>query len=196
LLQGLSEFLATLSKYLALWGIPGLFGMALLDAASIPLMGGPDYVVLLLAWKRPAQAVAIVLAATLGSCIGYFMLYRIARMGGEVALARFGDEKKAWVRRKLDQNAFLAIVAGVVAPPPFPTKLVILAAGAFQIRQMRFLNALVTGRLVRYSVLAFLGARFGNQAAAMMKGHLSTFLLVLVALILLVWAVRRLRRGK
>lgn len=194
MLQGLGKLLAALSKYLALWGIPGLFGIALLDAAFVPLMGGPDYVVLLLAWKRPMQAVPIVLAATLGSVLGYFMLYRLARMGGEMALARFSSGKKAWVKRKLDQNAFLAIAAGVAAPPPFPTKLVILAAGAFQVRQIRFMNGLVAGRLVRYSVLAYLGAQFGDEAASLLKGHFATFALVLAAVILLFWAVRRLRQ--
>lgn len=193
-MQSLSELLATMSKYLALWGIPGLFGITFLDAASISLMGGPDYVVLLLAWKRPMQAVPIVLAATFGSVLGYFVLYRLARMGGEVALARFTGERRAWVKRKLDQNAFLSIAAGVMAPPPFPTKLLILAAGAFQVHQIRFLSGLLAGRLVRYSVLAYLGARFGDEGASLLRGHFLTFLLVLSAAILLFWAVRRLRQ--
>lgn len=186
--------LQRLSRYLLLWGIPGLLAIAFLDSAAVPMMGGPDALVLLLAWRRPSQVLLIILAASIGSTLGCLILYRFARAGGEMALSRFSAERKTWIKQKLDQNAFVAVAAGVAAPPPFPTKFVILAAGAFRVSQMRFGNGVFVGRLVRYSVLAYLGARFGDQAADVVKDHYPAFMIglaVTVALFLLV----RLYRG-
>jgi hypothetical protein len=47
-------FLANLNKYLLVMGIPGLLVISLLDSAAIPLAGGPDAVIMLLSWQRPA----------------------------------------------------------------------------------------------------------------------------------------------
>jgi membrane protein YqaA with SNARE-associated domain len=182
-----SVLLQRLNKYLLLWGIPGLFAIAFLDSAAVPMMGGPDVVVLLLAWQRPMQILLIIVAAAVGSTLGCLVLYRVGRAGGEMALARFRPEKRAWVKEKLDRNAFIAVAAGVAAPPPFPTKLIILAAGAFRVRQASFANGVLVGRLVRYAVLAYVGARFGDQAAEVVKAHYpAAALLLVVAVILLV----------
>lgn len=164
-----------------LWGIPGLFGIAFLDSAAVPLVGGPDAVVVVLAWQRPLNIFLIILAAVAGSTLGSLVLYRIARAGGEMALSRFSQDKRAWVKQKLDHNAFTAVAAAVIAPPPFPTKLVILAAGAFRVNQIRFVNGVLAGRLLRYAILAYLGARFGKEAAGMIKQHYPVFLVVLLA---------------
>jgi membrane protein YqaA with SNARE-associated domain len=177
--------LQRLSQYLLLWGIPGLMAISFFDSAAVPMMGGPDFVVLLFAWRRPMQCLLIVLAAAIGSTLGCLVLYRVGRAGGEMALARFSPERRAWAKEKLDRNVFLAVAAGVAAPPPFPTKFVILAAGAFRVRQSSFANGVLAGRLVRYSVIAYLGARFGDQAANILKEHSTTFGLVLAGILAL-----------
>lgn len=137
------------------------------------------------------QILPIILAAAIGSTLGYLVLYRVARAGGEMALARFSAERRAWVKQKLDQNAFAAVAAGVAVPPPFPTKLVILAAGAFRVSPTKFANGVLTGRLLRYSVLAFLGARFGDQAAVVLRDHYPVFALALAAALVLYLLLRR-----
>jgi membrane protein YqaA with SNARE-associated domain len=185
--------LQRLRQYLLLWGLPGLFAIAFFDSAAVPMMGGPDAVVLLLAWQRPMQSLLIILAAAVGSTLGCLVLYRVGRAGGEMALARFSPEKRAWVKEKLDRNAFTAVAAGVAAPPPFPTKLIILAAGAFRVRQTSFATGVLIGRLVRYSILAYLGARFGDQAADVFKAHYPALGLTLIAVVILVVLWRHFR---
>ncbi len=189
------NLLQQLNQYLLLWGVPGLLVITVIESAAVPMMGGPDAIVLLLAWKRPVQIVPIVLAATVGSTIGCFILYKIARAGGEMALSRFSARRQAWIRRKLDRNAFAAVAAGVAAPPPFPAKFVVLAAGAFNVRTSRFVNGVLVGRLLRYSVLAFLGARFGDQAAEVLEDHFPAFIISLAA-ILIGYTVLRHFRGQ
>ena len=180
--------LQRLSNYLLVWGIPGLFAFSFLDSAAVPMMGGPDIVVLGLAWhaeQRPVHILLIVLAAAIGSTLGSLVLYNVGRAGGEMGLARFSPERRAWVKQKLDRNAFAAVMAAVAAPPPFPTKLVILAAGAFRVRQTRFANGVFAGRLIRYGVLAIVGAWFGDRAAEVLKEHYPIISILLVAAIIL-----------
>ncbi len=123
------RFLARLNQYLLIMGIPGLLVISFLDSAAVPMPGGPDAVILLLAWRRPAMIYLIVLAATIGSMLGCLILYGIGRKGGEKALARFNPGKIAWIERKMQEYGTLAVIAAVLAPPPFPTKPVILMAG-------------------------------------------------------------------
>jgi membrane protein YqaA with SNARE-associated domain len=183
-----------LKQYLLTLGLPGIFLIALLDSAAVPMVGGPDAVVLLLAWQKPMQLPLIVLAAALGSTLGCLVLYRIGRAGGELALARFTPEKRIWVKEKIDRNALWAVTTAVLAPPPFPTKLVILAAGAFNVQLGRFTVGVLAGRLVRYLVAGYLGARFGDQAAEVLKEHYPTISLVLITGIILFILFRRVRR--
>jgi undecaprenyl-diphosphatase len=178
--------LVRLGKYLLLWGLPGLSAIAFIDSAAVPTIAGTDALVLVLAWQRPMQTLFIILAAAVGSTLGSLVLYKVGSAGGEMALSRFSPERRAWVKRKLDRNAFRAVLAAVAAPPPFPTKLVILAAGAFHVSKLRFANGVLAGRLLRYSVVAFLGARFGDQAADVIKQHYATAALILT-LLLIAW---------
>ncbi len=185
--------LQRLSQYLLLWGLPGLLAISFLDSAAVPIIGGPDAAVLLLAWRRPMQAVLIILAAALGSTLGSLVLYRVGRAGGEMALARFSADKIDRVKQRLDRNAFGAVMAAMAAPPPFPTKLVVVAAGAFRIRQGSVVNGVLAGRLLRYSVLAYIGARFGDNAADVIRDHYPLFALLVLASLILFVLLRRFR---
>jgi len=183
-----------LNGFLLLMGIPGLLAISFLDSAAVPLLGGPDALILLLAWKRPAVTYLIVLAATIGSTLGCMVLYGIGKKGGEKALARFKPEKIARVERKMQKHGFCAIIASVLAPPPFPTKLVILAAGVLRTGQIRLAAGVFIGRLIRYSLMGYLAAQFGDQAAAVLKRQYPTISLVLIGCILAIILLRSLKR--
>jgi len=193
-MQRTEDRLKKLSEYLLLAGIPGLFAIAFLDSAAVPMAGGPDAVLLLLSWQRPALVPAIVAAAALGSTLGCLVLYAIGRKGGESVLARFGPERSAWVRRKMDEYGAGAVFVSVLAPPPFPTKPVILAAGVLQTPRVRFAIAVLAGRVLRYGIEGYLGARFGDQAAAVLRQNSPAAGLALAALVLAGLLVRHLRK--
>jgi membrane protein YqaA with SNARE-associated domain len=184
-----------LNSLLVVMGIPGLLAISFLDSAVMPIAGGPDAMVLLLAWKRPALTYLIVLAATTGSTLGCLVLYGIGFKGGNKALSRFSAEKTAWVEDKMKKHGLWAVLASVLAPPPFPTKLVILAAGVLRTGRLRFSTGVFAGRLVRYSLIGYLAARFGNHAAQIIKDRYPAISLVLIACILLVILIRRLKNG-
>jgi undecaprenyl-diphosphatase len=174
-------------------GIPGLFAISFLDSAAVPLAGGPDAIILLLAWKRPALTSLIVLAATIGSTLGCLVLYGIGKKGGEKALARFNPERTVWVEKKMQKHGLLAVIAAVLAPPPFPTKLVVLAAGVLRSGKVRLAAGVFIGRLIRYSLLGFLAARFGDHAVQILKHRYPTISLVLIGCILLIVLIRTLK---
>ena len=190
------QCLQRLSHYLCVLGIPGLLAVSLLDAAAIPLVGGPDGLVILLVWQKPSQLAWIVLAAALGSTIGCVILYRIGRAGGDFALSRLAPGRQAWVKKQVENNAFLALFLGVTVPPPFPTKPVILAAGIFRTPWVTFCSAVFVGRLLRYGVMAYLGFLFGTQAAQIIKSQYPTMLLALAGLAFLMLLARRLLRPR
>lgn len=188
-------YLERLGEYLLALSIPGLFAIALLDSAAIPLVGGPDGMVMLLAWQKPDRLLWIVLAASLGSALGCLILYRIARAGGAMVLARISPRRQKWVQHTVETNAFWAVFLGVIVPPPFPTKPIILAAGVFHTPQVSFFLTALTGRTARYYAMAYLGSRFGDQAAEIIKSHYGAILLILGGLIAVIFLTRRLLRS-
>jgi membrane protein YqaA with SNARE-associated domain len=171
-------------------GIPGLIAISFIDSAAMPLPGGPDAVLLLLAWRRPAMVPVIVLAATVGSTLGCLFLYGIGRKSGRRALSRFSPEKKALVEKRMRENATWAILVAVIAPPPFPTKLLILAAGVLHTGKIRLIIGAFTGRLLRYSLVGCLAARFGDQAAEILKARYPALSLALIGMVLLFFLIR------
>jgi membrane protein YqaA with SNARE-associated domain len=189
------RILERLSENLLALSIPGLFAIALLDSAAIPLVGGPDGMVMLLAWQRPERMLWLVLAASIGSALGCLILYRIARAGGEMVLTRISPQKQKWVKHKVETHSFWAVFLAVIVPPPFPTKPIIMAAGVFGTPQVSFFLAALTGRVVRYSSMAYLGSRFGDQAAEIIKSHYSVILLTLAGLTGLIFLTRKLMRS-
>ena len=187
------NYLNNLSEYLTVMGIPGLFVISFLDSALIPLAGGPDVVILLLAGLRPAIFFWIALTATVGSTLGNMILYGIGRKGGEKALTRFNPYRVAQIEKKMQMYGAWAIFGSVLAPPPFPTKAVILAAGVLNTGKLRFAISVFCGRLIRYSIVAALAAKFGDQAAGIIKENSITAACVLAALLLLALGIHKWR---
>ena len=188
--------MARLKDFLLTFGIPGLFIISFIDSAAVPLPGGPDAVVMLLAWQSPARAPWIVLAAALGSTLGCLVLQQIGRKGGDLLLSRFAPGKRNRVKDMLSRNDLWAVVIAVIAPPPFPTKLLILAAGVIRMNRLRFALGAFSGRSLRFSAEAYLGVRFGDQAAAVLKQQYPILAAVLAALVLLWVAANYFRRRR
>jgi membrane protein YqaA with SNARE-associated domain len=191
------SLLDRLSQYLLVMGIPGLFLIAFLDSAAVPMAGGPDFVILLLSWQEPSMIYLIALVAAAGSTLGCFVLYGIGFKGGEKALSKFSSRKREWVETKMRDYGIWIIVASVIAPPPFPTKLAILAAGVLRTSRIQLLVGVFLGRMLRYSVFAYLGARFGDEAADVIKAYypeLAVALVIGLSIIILIRTYRNRRK--
>ena len=198
LLRKFTNGLAAVSQYLLAYGAFGLFGIALLDSALIPLPGGPDAVLILLSTARPAWVPIYVVAATLGSVIGCIIFYYITRRAGRSALKRFSPRKQARVKELIDRYDVLSVLVASILPPPFPFKLFVATAGVFRFGVVRFALAIAAGRAFRYTLIGYLAAHYGEHARELLAQYYPYIGLGLAVLLIIVFVVRnRLkRRGK
>ena len=143
------------------WGLV-LLGIA--DNSVVPLTGSMDVLTIWLAARHREPWPYYALMATVGAVAGGYITYRLARRGGKNAMERrLSKRKAAKVYKRFERWGFSAIAVPAVLPPPFPFVPFLLAAGAMQYSQKKFLSALVLGRAVRYSIAAYFGALYGNH---------------------------------
>jgi membrane protein YqaA with SNARE-associated domain len=164
----------------------GFIPLGLLDASIIPLPGSMDVLTIVLAAKRSELWLYYAIMATVGSVIGELVTYRLARRGGKRMVERRVSEKTLGkVYAIFERWGFGAIAVPAIMPPPIPLLPFVLAAGALQYSQYKFTAAMALGRMTRYTVLAFLAARYGRGILKYMSadGHwmVVTLVLLLVA---------------
>ena len=182
-----------LGHVLALYG-GGLFILSFLDSSFIPFPGLNDLALIVLASQHPARAPFYALLSTVGSLLGCYVMYGIARGGGRLAGGR-----PAWqrARRWLEGNDFVAMLVMCLLPPPAPLKIFVFAAGALRMNVARFGAALLVGRSLRFAAEAWLGACYGVEAEAYLKKNLTwaslAAILIVIGLALLSrwWKARR-----
>ena len=128
----LSAIVATLVE----WGLLGLFTIALLDSAGVPLPTAVDFVVVTLTVVQPSLAFVAVILAAAGSAIGCLFLFYAARKGGMRYLDKHTQTGKARMLREwFGRYGLLTVFVSVFCPvPPLPTKVFVLSAGAMGVR--------------------------------------------------------------
>jgi membrane protein YqaA with SNARE-associated domain len=110
--------------------------------------------------------------ATVGSVLGGYVTYRLARKGGKESLARRVPAKTMKrVYGIFERWGFAAIAIPALLPPPMPLVPFVLAAGAMQYSVKKFLLAMTLGRIVRYMILAYLAARYGRKMLPFLLQH-------------------------
>jgi membrane protein YqaA with SNARE-associated domain len=145
-------------------GALGFIPLGLLDSSVVPLPGSMDVLTVLLSARQARLWIYYAVMATVGSVIGGFVTYRMARKGGQEALAkRVKPRTLKRVQRMFERWGLGAIAIPALLPPPVPMVPFVLAAGAMQYPVKKFLFALTLGRSLRYSILALLAARYGGQ---------------------------------
>jgi membrane protein YqaA with SNARE-associated domain len=164
----------TINHWIYSVGGLGFILLGLLDNSIIPLPGSMDVLLILLAARQSQLWLYYGVMATIGSVLGGFVTYRIARKGGKTALEkRFSRKRLDRVYEIFERWGFWSVAIPALLPPPVPMTAFIFAAGALQYPIKKFLLALSIGRFCRYSVLAFLAARYGSQILDFIKqqGH-------------------------
>jgi membrane protein DedA with SNARE-associated domain len=171
--------------YLIAFGPLGMFGIALLDSALVPLPGGPDAAMMFLTAQRPGLMPLFALAGAAGSVIGCLMMYSVSRKAGERALRRFSERKRARVKDLLDRYDMFAVAGASLMPPPFPFKLFVISSGVFQMNAARFALGVGIGRGLRFLLEGFLVIRYGPQVKETLERHAREVGFVCVILIAL-----------
>ena len=164
LIHKITGGLGKLSHWLLSFGPFGLLAIAFLDSVMIPMPGGVDAMLLLLATARPSWMLIYVAAATIGSTAGCVGLYKISQKAGHRALAKFSESKQKRVKDLIDRYDVLSVLVASLLPPPFPFKLFVVSAGVFRLNLLRFTIAIAGGRTFRYLLEGYLAARYGEHA--------------------------------
>jgi len=149
-------------------GAFGLFFLAILDSSPIPTFGGPDILIAILAATHRLPWYAYAAVATAGSTIGAYLTFRLARKAGQAYLdSKFGQSRVAAFLNIFKKWGTGSLVASTAIPFPFPTSLVFAAAGASDYHLGRYLFVVITGRWVRYSVIALIADLYGRHFVRM-----------------------------
>jgi membrane protein YqaA with SNARE-associated domain len=191
LIRKITNGLTSVKDFLIPFGAFGLFAIALLDSALIPLPGGPDAVMLLLTVQNPARMPLYALGATAGSVVGCVILYYISRRAGRRALEKFPASKQARVKELVDRYDVLSVLVASVLPPPFPFKLFVITAGVFRLSLLRFTLAVAAGRAFRFFLEGFLAVRYGEEAKDLLAKNYPAVGLGLAVLIVSVFVLKR-----
>lgn len=178
----------TLARSVRRWifhlGGLGFIPLGLLDSSVIPLPGSMDVLTIVLSARKQELWLYYAFMATVGSVIGGFVTYRLARKGGKETLERkFPARTLEKVYRTFARWGFGGIAIVALLPPPAPMVAFVFAAGAMQYSVKKFLVALTLGRIVRYSLLAFLAARYGRRVLTVISQHGHPVLIAVIGLI-------------
>src|SRR5438132_1311800 len=164
-------------------GGPGLLLLGIADNSIIPMPGSMDVLTIWFAVHHRKEWYYFALMATAGSLLGGYVTYRLARKGGKKALqSRLGPGRTKSFSQRFEHWGFWGIVVPALLPPPFPFVPFLLAAGALQYSRKKFLAALALGRMVRYTIVAGLGALYGNHIVRFFSRYYKPALTILIAL--------------
>jgi membrane protein YqaA with SNARE-associated domain len=143
----------------------GLLMMGVLDSSLIfflPL--GIDFVVILLAARRPEWFWVYAILATIGSVIGSAFTFWIGRKIGEVGLEGFiKPSRLKRVQERVGRSAALTVGALAIIPPPFPFTAFVLTSGACRVNAWTFLVTLAAVRVMRFGMEGALAAYYGRR---------------------------------
>jgi membrane protein YqaA with SNARE-associated domain len=165
--QTIVAFTLPVAKAFSRWvyhlGGLGFIPLGLLDSSVIPIPGSMDVLTIVLSARHEQLWLYYAIMATLGSVLGGYVTYRLARKGGAQAMERrFSSARIAKVNDLFKRWGFGAIAIPAMLPPPIPMVPFVFAAGAMQYSAGRFIAALTLGRIVRYTTLALLAAHYGR----------------------------------
>jgi membrane protein YqaA with SNARE-associated domain len=181
---GLPTVATSLGHWLYQLGGLSFIPLGLLDNSVVPLPGSMDVLTIFLSARREALWLYYALMATVGSVMGGFITYRLARKGGKETLTRrFSPVMLSKAYRIFERWGLGAIAIPAMLPPPVPMFPFLFAAGTMQYPLKKFLFALTLGRTVRYTLLAFMAARYGRQILAFIALHGHPVVLIVIGLV-------------
>src|ERR1035437_8975569 len=106
----------------------------------------------------------------------------MARQRGKENLEkRFSKRTTSKVYAIFERWGFASVAISALLPPPFPIVPMLLAAGAMQYPTRKFLTALAVGRCIRFTILAYLGVRYGRHIVKFFALYYWPVLLFLIA---------------
>lgn len=159
----------------------GLVLLGVADNSLVPLPGSMDVLTIWLAASNRHLWFYYAIMAVVGSLIGGYITYILARKGGKEALERKISKRRAEkVYKRFEKWGFWAVAVPAFLPPPVPIVPFLLAAGAMQYSRKKFLGALAVGRGIRFTIVAGLGALYGESIVKFFSKYYKPALFTLI----------------
>ncbi len=103
----------------------------------------------------------------------------VCRKGGEEGLKKMMKPRRLdYFKRRMSNQAAIAIGLACLAPPPFPFTIVIASASAFAYPRPRLLGLVFITRAIRFTVVGWLAIRFGGDILRIAKAPETTWIMV------------------
>jgi len=145
-------------------------------------VGGVDALLIAVSTIEPKQAYLAAVCAIVGSIIGSYILFAIARKGGQVMLARQTSHGAGLrLRNWFERYGLLTVFIPALSPIPLPMKIPVFCAGALDVRARSFIAVVALARFIRYFALAYLGQRYGRGTLVFLRLHWPTVVSVILA---------------
>jgi membrane protein YqaA with SNARE-associated domain len=145
-------------------GAAGLFAFAILDSSPLPTFGGPDILIAVLAARHRNPWFEYAIVATVGSLIGAYLTYRLARRAGKAYLQdKFGNKRFGSPLKFFQKWGTGALVVSSAIPFPFPTSVFFAAAGASGYPRNKYLLLVFLSRGLRYAGIALVADHYGRH---------------------------------
>jgi len=176
------------------WGPTGVFLLAILDSAGIPIPMGVDVLVVTLGTAGFNTAMTGAALAVAGSIVGNVILFSIARKGGIEYMRRhtltgWPERFHRWFLR----YGLLTVFIPAMLPLPLPLKIFVISAGALGVTRRAFLMVILAARLIRYFGLAYLGVIIGKNSMAWIGAHVWEFAIGAAILFVILYTLLRWR---
>jgi membrane protein YqaA with SNARE-associated domain len=142
--------------------------------------------------RQPVRMPYYAAMAALGSLAGCIWIYALARRAGEAYYRKKPERAPGRIRRWVEQYPFTSVLLPAVAPFPVPFKPFVIAEGVFRVPFVPFVVGTFVGRGTLFFAEGFLGVRYGAAAKDFVLHQKWASLAILLALILIVLAIRRL----
>jgi membrane protein YqaA with SNARE-associated domain len=143
------------------WGGLGVLILAALDSSVLPTLGAVDALTILLAARHPDLWGYYAMCSSTGSISGASLAYRLSSLG--ILHRRIRGIVFDRVEAFLKRFGNLALSVAALLPPPFPTSVFVLCAGATRYRFASFFKSFGVGRVCRFALLAYLASVFGRR---------------------------------
>jgi membrane protein YqaA with SNARE-associated domain len=146
-------------------------------------VGGVDALLIAISTVSPGQAFPAAVCAVVGSMLGSLFLFLLARKGGHVMLAKYTESGRGkQLRHWFERYGLLTVFIPALSPVPMPLKIPVFCAAVLEVRTAYFLAIVLFARVIRYSALAYLGQRYGQQTLPYLETHWEHVLLIVMLL--------------
>jgi membrane protein YqaA with SNARE-associated domain len=174
----------------------GILLSAFLDSSFLPLPLVTDLIVMEFSIRRPARMPYYAVMAALGSLAGCIWIYALARKAGDAYYRTKREGEPGRFRKWVQEYPLTSVLLPAVAPFPVPFKPFVIAQGVLRVPIAPFVVGTFVGRGALFFAEGFVAVRYGAAATEFVLHQKWASLGILLALIALGLAIRRLWRDR